>query len=97
MTPRIEIGSMFPCLRTSFLVCILLSTLITLIVCDCRTSYIFPSRYIVQIRHIVQIEKRIERKSIYKNTQRDQFKMLLVDNCNVHSLTAKEIEIYISN
>ena len=61
----IEIGSMFPCLRISFSVCTLLSTLVTLIVCDCRTNIFISSSFTT----LIQIEKRIENRSIYRKAK----------------------------
>jgi len=49
--------------------------------------------HIFSLHDIIQIKKRIEGKSIYRSAQRDQYsKCFLSDNCDVYSLTAKELK-----
>src|SRR5215469_9138912 len=57
--PRIEVGSMFPCLRIFFsdINCILSSKLDTLIACDCRTNRIFS----FSIHNVIKTDKIISR------------------------------------
>jgi len=86
---HIEIGSMFPCLRISFSVCTLLSTLITLIICDCRTNFI-------SFLFTDNIEKTTSRADIFIVARKTkplsiQNLLIVLDNCDVHSLT-EELE-----
>jgi len=90
MIPRIEIGRIFPCLHISFSVCTLLSTLIILIVCDCRTNFISSPLTIILKK------KRYQKGCIYNSTQSETAQyskcFFVSNNCDVHSLIAKELK-----
>jgi len=92
MIPRIEIGSMFPCLRISFSVYTSLSTLVTLIVCDCRTNFISSL-----FTTMIQIEKMTSRADVFIVARKA--KSLRIQNASYRVgqlwciyLTAKELE-----
>ena len=78
MIPRIEIGSMFPCLRISFSVCTLLSTLVTLIVCDCRTNFI-PSPF-TDWHWLIVLKKTTSRADVF--IVADKAKSLSIQNAS---------------
>ena len=75
MVPRIKIGSIFPCLRISFSVCTLLLTLVTLIVCDCRTNFI-PSPFMT----LITLRKTTSRMNVFIITRKA--KLLNIQNAS---------------
>ena len=75
MVLRIKIGSMFPCLRISFSVCTLLLTLVTLIVCDCRTNFISSS-----FMTLITLRKTTSRMNVFIITRKA--KLLNIQNAS---------------
>jgi len=88
ISPRIEISKIFPCLRISFSVYILLSTLIILIVCDYHANFIsFPFMTLIILKNNIESVFIIARKAVQYSKC-----FLSCRTIVIHNLTAKELE-----